>query len=78
MSGEYAAAKTAAMRAHATQIAVDGPYFALSNDRAQPLFTTEYYQLVRPAPGGRRRDDERESDLFAGVDDLTDEPGTRT
>ncbi|HEY9439890.1 MAG TPA: N-acetyl-1-D-myo-inositol-2-amino-2-deoxy-alpha-D-glucopyranoside deacetylase [Streptomyces sp.] len=75
---EYAAAKTAAMRAHATQIAVGGPYFALSNNRSQPLFTTEYYQLVRPSPGGRRSDDERERDLFAGVDDLTDEPGTRT
>ncbi|MFD8950406.1 N-acetyl-1-D-myo-inositol-2-amino-2-deoxy-alpha-D-glucopyranoside deacetylase [Streptomyces xanthophaeus] len=61
----YAAAKAAAMRAHATQIAVDGPFFALSNDLAQPLFTREYYELAagRPgAPAGRR-----EHDLFAGV-----------
>ncbi|MEZ3177661.1 N-acetyl-1-D-myo-inositol-2-amino-2-deoxy-alpha-D-glucopyranoside deacetylase [Streptomyces pimonensis] len=58
----YAAAKAAAMRAHATQITVAEPYFALSNELAQPLFTTEYYELVR---GGRP--EERESDLFAGI-----------
>ncbi|MEV6837677.1 N-acetyl-1-D-myo-inositol-2-amino-2-deoxy-alpha-D-glucopyranoside deacetylase [Streptomyces sp. NPDC051133] len=59
----HAAAKAAAMRAHATQIAVAEPYFALSNDLAQPLFTTEYYELVRGAaqPG--------ESDLFAGTEE---------
>ncbi|MGW5769235.1 N-acetyl-1-D-myo-inositol-2-amino-2-deoxy-alpha-D-glucopyranoside deacetylase [Streptomyces longwoodensis] len=61
----YAGAKAAAMRAHATQIDVapDAPYFALSNELAQPLFTTEYYELVR---GERPR--ERESDLFAGLE----------
>jgi N-acetyl-1-D-myo-inositol-2-amino-2-deoxy-alpha-D-glucopyranoside deacetylase len=62
----HAAAKAAAMRAHATQIEVapDGRSFALSNELAQPLFTTEYYELVRGdrAPGGR------ETDLFAGVE----------
>ncbi|MGW3655805.1 N-acetyl-1-D-myo-inositol-2-amino-2-deoxy-alpha-D-glucopyranoside deacetylase [Streptomyces sp. NPDC005151] len=61
----HAAAKTAAMRAHRTQIAVDGPFFALSNDLGQPVFTTEYYELVRGtsgAPAGAR-----ERDLFAGV-----------
>ncbi|MFD7261057.1 N-acetyl-1-D-myo-inositol-2-amino-2-deoxy-alpha-D-glucopyranoside deacetylase [Streptomyces sp. NPDC059874] len=62
---EYAAAKAAAMRAHATQIAVDGPFFALSNDLAQPLFTREYYELVAGEPGAAAG--EREHDLFAGV-----------
>ncbi|MFF4748926.1 N-acetyl-1-D-myo-inositol-2-amino-2-deoxy-alpha-D-glucopyranoside deacetylase [Streptomyces sp. NPDC002514] len=58
----HAAAKAAAMRAHATQIAVAEPWFALSNERAQPLFTTEYYELVRgPRPTAP------ETDLFAGV-----------
>lgn len=33
----HAAAKTAAMSAHATQISVSGPYFALSNELAQPI-----------------------------------------
>ncbi|MFD0504641.1 N-acetyl-1-D-myo-inositol-2-amino-2-deoxy-alpha-D-glucopyranoside deacetylase [Streptomyces chiangmaiensis] len=46
----FAAAKAAAMRAHATQIEVAEPWFALSNGLAQPLFTTEYYELAR---GGR-------------------------
>ncbi|MEH0446178.1 N-acetyl-1-D-myo-inositol-2-amino-2-deoxy-alpha-D-glucopyranoside deacetylase [Streptomyces sp. B21-102] len=65
----HAAAKAAAMRAHATQVAVapGERCFALSNDLAQPLFTTEYYELVRgeaAVPGGNR-----ESDLFAGTTD---------
>ncbi|MDN3294573.1 N-acetyl-1-D-myo-inositol-2-amino-2-deoxy-alpha-D-glucopyranoside deacetylase [Streptomyces ficellus] len=57
--------KAAAMRAHATQIVVEGEFFALSNHLGQPIFTTEFYQLVRGesgAPAG-----ERECDLFAGV-----------
>ncbi|MEU6686861.1 N-acetyl-1-D-myo-inositol-2-amino-2-deoxy-alpha-D-glucopyranoside deacetylase [Streptomyces sp. NPDC046832] len=59
----HAAAKAAAMRAHATQITVDGPYFVLSNELAQPILTTEYYELVR----GEAGPGERETDLFAGV-----------
>ncbi|MFJ8503127.1 N-acetyl-1-D-myo-inositol-2-amino-2-deoxy-alpha-D-glucopyranoside deacetylase [Streptomyces avermitilis] len=58
----FAAAKAAAMRAHATQVEVDGPWFALSNELAQPLFTTEYYELVRGERGSPR-----ETDLFEGV-----------
>ncbi|MGZ6791513.1 MAG: N-acetyl-1-D-myo-inositol-2-amino-2-deoxy-alpha-D-glucopyranoside deacetylase [Mycobacteriales bacterium] len=54
-------AKVAAMRAHATQIAVDGPFFALSNNIGQQAMGVEHYVLVRgertPGPG-------RESDLF--------------
>ncbi|MFJ4823723.1 N-acetyl-1-D-myo-inositol-2-amino-2-deoxy-alpha-D-glucopyranoside deacetylase [Streptomyces bacillaris] len=63
----YAGAKAAAMRAHATQIAVadEGPFFALSNDLGQPLLTTECYQLVRGVPGAGAG--AREDDLFAGV-----------
>ncbi|WP_328300629.1 N-acetyl-1-D-myo-inositol-2-amino-2-deoxy-alpha-D-glucopyranoside deacetylase [Streptomyces sp. NBC_00435] len=61
----FVAAKTAAMRAHATQIAVDGPFFALSNDLAQPLFAREYYELAAGRPGAPAG--ERERDLFAGV-----------
>ncbi|WP_217241095.1 N-acetyl-1-D-myo-inositol-2-amino-2-deoxy-alpha-D-glucopyranoside deacetylase [Streptomyces sp. AC555_RSS877] len=59
----YAAAKAAAMRAHATQITVTEPYFLLSNHLGQPLFTTECYELVR----GERASGSRETDLFAGV-----------
>ncbi|MEU3603576.1 N-acetyl-1-D-myo-inositol-2-amino-2-deoxy-alpha-D-glucopyranoside deacetylase [Streptomyces sp. NPDC006798] len=62
---EYADRKAAAMRAHATQIAVDGPFFALSNDLGQPIFATEYYQLAVGEPGVSRG--RREDDLFAGI-----------
>ncbi|MFG3583793.1 N-acetyl-1-D-myo-inositol-2-amino-2-deoxy-alpha-D-glucopyranoside deacetylase [Streptomyces sp. NPDC047990] len=64
----YAAAKAAAMRAHATQIEVAEPWFALSNMLAQPLLTTEYYELVR----GERPGADRETDLFAGIGDRTE------
>ncbi|MYU23573.1 N-acetyl-1-D-myo-inositol-2-amino-2-deoxy-alpha-D-glucopyranoside deacetylase [Streptomyces sp. SID8352] len=63
----HAAAKAAAMRAHATQITVAGPYFVLSNDLAQPILTTEYYELVRGGRTGGRDGAARESDLFEGI-----------
>jgi N-acetyl-1-D-myo-inositol-2-amino-2-deoxy-alpha-D-glucopyranoside deacetylase len=56
-------AKMAAMRAHATQIAVDGPFFALSNHLGQKIWGTECYQLVHGAAGGNGH----EADLFAGL-----------
>ncbi|MFD0370265.1 N-acetyl-1-D-myo-inositol-2-amino-2-deoxy-alpha-D-glucopyranoside deacetylase [Streptomyces sp. NPDC059071] len=61
----YAVRKSAAMAAHVTQVAVDGPFFALSNNLAQPVFTTEYYELVHGTPGAPAG--ERETDLFAGL-----------
>ncbi|WP_354642182.1 N-acetyl-1-D-myo-inositol-2-amino-2-deoxy-alpha-D-glucopyranoside deacetylase [Kitasatospora camelliae] len=60
----YAGAKAAAMRAHVTQITVDGEFFALSNDLGQPLLATEYFELVRGGLGP----DRPETDLFAGVE----------
>jgi N-acetyl-1-D-myo-inositol-2-amino-2-deoxy-alpha-D-glucopyranoside deacetylase len=59
--------KAAAMRAHATQIAVDGQFFALSNGVGQPLVGTEFYRLVKGSPAGERDADGREQDLFAGL-----------
>ncbi|PWI43943.1 N-acetyl-1-D-myo-inositol-2-amino-2-deoxy-alpha-D-glucopyranoside deacetylase [Streptomyces sp. ICBB 8177] len=61
----YAGRKAAAMRAHATQITVDGPFFALSNDLGQPLLPVEHYRLAHgaaPEAQGGRADD-----LFAGI-----------
>ncbi|WEH39853.1 N-acetyl-1-D-myo-inositol-2-amino-2-deoxy-alpha-D-glucopyranoside deacetylase [Streptomyces sp. AM 2-1-1] len=71
----FAEAKAAAMRAHATQVVVDGPWFALSNDKGQPLFTTEYYQLVRGGPDGGHV---RERDLFAGLPEAAAGTGARS
>ncbi|TXS37862.1 N-acetyl-1-D-myo-inositol-2-amino-2-deoxy-alpha-D-glucopyranoside deacetylase [Streptomyces sp. OR43] len=65
-------AKAAAMRAHATQIAIDGSFFALSNDLGQPVLTTEYYELVNGASGAA--DGTRERDLFAGLHGLFEGP----
>ena len=67
-ASDHLDAKTAAMRAHKTQIAVDGPFFALSNNVGQRAFGTEYYMLVRGDRGPADGPDGREADLFAGVD----------
>ncbi|HEU5005911.1 MAG TPA: N-acetyl-1-D-myo-inositol-2-amino-2-deoxy-alpha-D-glucopyranoside deacetylase [Jatrophihabitantaceae bacterium] len=63
----FGSAKAAAMRAHATQISVDGPFFALSNNIGHEVLGTEYFRLVRGEAAGERDADGRETDLFAGV-----------
>jgi N-acetyl-1-D-myo-inositol-2-amino-2-deoxy-alpha-D-glucopyranoside deacetylase len=65
---EHVEAKMAAMRAHATQITVDGPFFALSNNLGNRVWGIEYYRLVQGAPGTERDANGRETDLFAGLD----------
>jgi N-acetyl-1-D-myo-inositol-2-amino-2-deoxy-alpha-D-glucopyranoside deacetylase len=60
---DHLPAKVAAMRAHATQIAVDGPFFALSDNVGQQAMGREYYVLAR---GDREHQESRESDLFGG------------
>lgn len=61
----YLDRKMNAMKAHATQITVDGPFFALSNNDGSEIFGDEAYRLVKgtavPGPNGV------ESDLFAGL-----------
>ena len=63
---DYADAKIEAMRAHATQIEVDGPFFALSNQLGSAVWGTESYRLAKGTPGPV---DSRgwETDLFAGL-----------
>jgi N-acetyl-1-D-myo-inositol-2-amino-2-deoxy-alpha-D-glucopyranoside deacetylase len=48
---DYLDAKVAAMRAHATQIEVDGPFFALSNHIGQRAFGLEHFVLVEGKRG---------------------------
>jgi len=67
-ASDHLDAKTAAMRAHKTQIAVDGPFFALSNNVGQKAFGTEYYLLVKGSLGSAVGANGRETDLFDGVD----------
>ena len=63
----YVNQKMDAMRAHATQIAVDGPFFALSNNLGLQVWGNEYYTLVKGDKSELLDDDGRESDLFAGI-----------
>ena len=58
----HLAAKIAAMRAHATQIAVDGEFFALADGAWQRIGDREFYTLLDgTAPHSP------EYDLFAGL-----------
>ncbi len=62
----YMDRKMNAMKAHATQITVDGPFFALSNNNGSSIFGDEGYRLVKgtAAPGPKGVED----DLFAGLE----------
>ena len=67
---EFLDAKQAAMRAHETQISLDDGFFALSNNLALPIDSTEYYVLAGLADGvgpGERDDRGWESDLLSGL-----------
>jgi N-acetyl-1-D-myo-inositol-2-amino-2-deoxy-alpha-D-glucopyranoside deacetylase len=65
---DYLDAKLAAMRAHVSQIAVDSPFFALSDKVGRRALGTEYYTLLAgPAEAGGPGAG-RETDLFAGLD----------
>jgi len=57
----YLDAKREAMRAHETQITVDGDYFALSNELGQRILATEYYTQFA---GPRAAAGQCEHDLF--------------
>ena len=63
----FAAHKDAAMRAHATQISVDGPFFALSNNIGMEVLATEHFRLVRGELGRALDGAGHEVDLFDGV-----------
>ncbi len=60
-------AKMAAMKAHETQIAVDGPFFALSNNLGSQIWGLEFYSLVKGVASAPFNDEGRETDLFAGL-----------
>ena len=63
---EHVEAKMNAMRAHATQITTDGPFFALSNNVGSTAWGIEHFRIAKgtPGPGGQ---DGLETDLFAGL-----------
>lgn len=62
-------ATVAALRAHETQVRVDGGWFALSDDVAQPLRTREAFQRApgRASADGARAAGAVADDVFSGV-----------
>ncbi len=58
--------KMAAFRAHATQITLDGPFFALSNNVGDAVWGMEFFRRVKGQPGPVGPDG-LETDLFAGL-----------
>ena len=64
---EYVPQKLEAMKAHATQISVDGPFFALSNNLGLSVWGDEYYTLVKGEKAAPFDNNGRELDIFAGV-----------
>ncbi len=65
-ANDFVDAKLRAMKAHATQIQVDGPFFALSNNVGNEVWGTEFYRIAKGRQGPT---DENgwETDLFAGL-----------
>ncbi len=73
---DFLAAKAAALRAHATQVMVQPPYYALSNEIGQVIAPVEYFRLVAGAAAASSAASPsaalsapppRETDLFAGL-----------
>jgi N-acetyl-1-D-myo-inositol-2-amino-2-deoxy-alpha-D-glucopyranoside deacetylase len=64
---DYVDQKMAAMKAHETQIALDGPFFALSNNLGMQIWGDEYYTLVKGTKSAPFDSNGREMDLTSGV-----------
>ena len=59
--------KMAALREHATQVALDGPFFEMAALMGPEAWGNEFYCLVKGSLGPHRDADGRETDLFDGV-----------
>ena len=65
--GAYVDAKMQAMKAHETQISLDGPFFALSNNLGLQIWGDEYYTLVKGTKREPFDSHGRETDLTSGI-----------
>ncbi|MGI9086072.1 MAG: N-acetyl-1-D-myo-inositol-2-amino-2-deoxy-alpha-D-glucopyranoside deacetylase [Aeromicrobium sp.] len=63
---DFLEVKLDAMRAHASQIATDGPFFAFSNNVGNRVWGVEFYRLVKGTPAPPEGAG-FEDDLFAGL-----------
>jgi len=64
---KFVDSKLAAMKAHETQITLDGPFFALSNNLGQQIWGDEYYTLVKGEKTEPFDEQGRETDLASGI-----------
>jgi N-acetyl-1-D-myo-inositol-2-amino-2-deoxy-alpha-D-glucopyranoside deacetylase len=64
---DFVDAKLEAMKAHETQISLDGPFFALSNNLGLQVWGNEYYTLVKGQKSAPFDSQGRESDLTSGI-----------
>jgi len=64
---DYVSKKMAAMKAHPTQIALSGPFFALSDNLGYKVWGREFYRLVHGTAAALFDENGRETDLFAGI-----------
>jgi N-acetyl-1-D-myo-inositol-2-amino-2-deoxy-alpha-D-glucopyranoside deacetylase len=62
----YLDRKMSALRAHGTQVSVDGGFFALADNVGSQAFGVEYYRIARGTAVVAKGQD-RETDLFAGL-----------
>jgi N-acetyl-1-D-myo-inositol-2-amino-2-deoxy-alpha-D-glucopyranoside deacetylase len=62
---DFLAQKMAALRAHGTQVSVDGGFFALADNVGAEAFGIEYFRI---ASGSRAEGEGHEADLFAGLE----------
>jgi N-acetyl-1-D-myo-inositol-2-amino-2-deoxy-alpha-D-glucopyranoside deacetylase len=65
-ANDFVDRKMAALKAHATQISVDGPFFALSNNIGNEVWGTEFFRIAK-GTRGPVDDNGLETDLFAGL-----------
>lgn len=63
---EFVEQKMAALRAYPTQVTLDGPFFALSNNLGTQVWGYEHFRIAKGARGPAGPDG-LEQDLFAGL-----------
>ncbi len=64
---KYVDKKMAAMREHPTQLSLDGPFFALSNQLGVEIMADEFYTLVKGVKSNPLDENGHEIDLFNGI-----------
>jgi N-acetyl-1-D-myo-inositol-2-amino-2-deoxy-alpha-D-glucopyranoside deacetylase len=63
----YLEKKMAALRCYPTQITLDGPFFALSNNEGNQMWGEEFFRIAKGHPGEAGADG-LEPDLFSGLE----------